>query len=247
MECSTPGLPVHHQLPELTQTHAHWVADAIQPSHPLSSPSLPAFNLSQHQGPFQWVSSLHQVAKVLEFQLQHQSCQWTLRTDFPHLKKTIISHEDVHRHLHILPNRPHNILMLLFSDPVMSDSLCPCGLQCTRPPCPSPSPGACPSSCPLHQWCHPAISSSEAPFFCPQSFPASGTSPMSQLFTSDDQNTGASALESVLPTSIQSWFPLRLTGLMSLLFKDPSHTPAPVYPKQGPLRCHCRWWLQPWN
>ena len=74
MDCSTPGLSVHHQLPELTQTHVHWVGDAIQPSHPLSSPSPPAFNLSQHQGLFKWVSSLHQVAKVLAFQLQHQSC-----------------------------------------------------------------------------------------------------------------------------------------------------------------------------
>ena len=67
MDCSTPGLPVYHQLPELTQTHIYHVGDAIQPSHPLLSPSSPAFNLSQHQGLFQWVSSLHQVAKVLEF------------------------------------------------------------------------------------------------------------------------------------------------------------------------------------
>ena len=67
MDFSTPGLPVHHQLPEFTQTHVHWVSDAIQPSHPVSSPSPPAFNLSQHQGLFKWVSSLHQVAKVLEF------------------------------------------------------------------------------------------------------------------------------------------------------------------------------------
>ena len=73
MDCSTPGFPVHHQLPEFTQTHVHWVGDAIQPSHPLSSPSPPAFNLSWHQALFQWVSSSHQVAKVLEFQLQHQS------------------------------------------------------------------------------------------------------------------------------------------------------------------------------
>ena len=103
MDCSTPGLSVHHQLPELTQTHVHWVGDAIQPSHPLSSPSPPAFNLSQHQGLFKWVSSLHQVAKVLAFQLQHQSCneysglisfrmdwldllaiQWTLRSLLQH-------------------------------------------------------------------------------------------------------------------------------------------------------------------
>ena len=67
MDCSMPGLPVHHQLPEFTQSHVHWVSDAIQPSLPLSSPSPPAFNLSQHQSLFQWVSSSHQVAKVLEF------------------------------------------------------------------------------------------------------------------------------------------------------------------------------------
>ena len=76
MNRSTPGLPVHHQLPEFTQTHVHRVSDAIQPSHPLSSPSPPAPNPLQHQGFFKWVSSLHQVAKVLEFQLQHQSFQW---------------------------------------------------------------------------------------------------------------------------------------------------------------------------
>ena len=81
MDCSTPGFPVHHQLPEFTQTHVYWVSDAIQPSHPLSSPS-PAFNLSQHQGLFKWVSSSHQVAKILEFQFQHQSFQWIFRTDF---------------------------------------------------------------------------------------------------------------------------------------------------------------------
>ena len=68
---TTRGLPVHHQFPELTQTHVHWVSDAIQPSHPLSSPSPSTFKLFQHQDLFQWVSSLHQVAKVLELQLQH--------------------------------------------------------------------------------------------------------------------------------------------------------------------------------
>ena len=82
MDCSMPGLPVHHQLPEFTQTHIRWVGDAIQPSHPLSSHSLPAFNLSQHQGLFKWVSSSHQVAKGLEFQLQHQSFRWIFRTHF---------------------------------------------------------------------------------------------------------------------------------------------------------------------
>ena len=81
MKHSTPGLPVHDQLLEFTQTHVHRVSDAIQPSHPLLSPSPPTFNLSQHQGLFKWVSSSHQLAKILAFQLQHQSFQWTARTD----------------------------------------------------------------------------------------------------------------------------------------------------------------------
>ena len=81
MDCSKPGLPVHHQLLEFIQTHLHGVGNAIQPFHPLSSPSPPALNLSQHQGLFKWVSSSHQMAKVLEFQLQHQSFQWKPRTD----------------------------------------------------------------------------------------------------------------------------------------------------------------------
>ena len=81
MSCSTPGLPVHHQLPEPTQAHVHWVSDAIQSSHSLSPASPPALSLSEQQGLFKWVSSSHQVTKVLEFQLQHQSFQWKPRTD----------------------------------------------------------------------------------------------------------------------------------------------------------------------
>ena len=81
MNHSMPGLPVHHQFPESTQTHVHWVGDAIQPSHSLSSPSPPVINLSQQQGLFQWVNSSHQVAKELAFQFQYQSFQWTARTD----------------------------------------------------------------------------------------------------------------------------------------------------------------------
>ena len=91
MNCSTPGLLVHHQLLESTQTHVHRVGDAIQSSHPLSSPSPPALTPSQHQGLFQWVSSSHEVAKVLEFQLQHQSLQWTSRTDHREENKMMIS------------------------------------------------------------------------------------------------------------------------------------------------------------
>ena len=79
---SKPVLPVHRQLPKFTQTHVHWVSDAIQPSHPLSSPSPSALNLSQHQGLFQLVSSSQHVAKILEFQLQHQSFQWIFRVEF---------------------------------------------------------------------------------------------------------------------------------------------------------------------
>ena len=81
MNRSMPGLPVHHQLPEFTQAHVHRVSDAIQPSHPLSSPSPPAPNPSQHQSFFQWVSSSHEVAKVLEFQLKHHSFQRNPRAD----------------------------------------------------------------------------------------------------------------------------------------------------------------------
>ena len=81
LDCIMPGFPVHHQIPELAQTLVHWIGDAIQPHHPLPSPS-PAFNLAQHQDLFWWVSSSHQVAKVLEFQLQHKSFQWIFRTDF---------------------------------------------------------------------------------------------------------------------------------------------------------------------
>ena len=81
MNHSTPGLPVHHQLLEFTQNHVHQISDTIQPSHPLSYPSPSALNPSQHQGLFQWVNISHEVAKVLEFQLQDQSLQWTPRTD----------------------------------------------------------------------------------------------------------------------------------------------------------------------
>ena len=83
MDCSMPGFPVHHQRPEPTQTHVHWVSDAVQPSHPLLSPSPPALNLSQHQGIFQWVGSLiASGGQSMELQLQHQSFQWIFRVDF---------------------------------------------------------------------------------------------------------------------------------------------------------------------
>ena len=120
-------------------------------------------------------------------------------------------------------------MLLLFSCPVMSNSLQPHGLQHAKPPCPSTSE-VCPSSCPLHRWCHPTVSSSDTLFsFCPQSFLASGTFPVSQLFASDDQNTGASASASVLPMSIQGWFPLRLIALILLLRNSQEFSPAPRF------------------
>ena len=104
-----------------------------------------------------------------------------------------------------------------FSCSVVSDSLWPHELQHARPPCPSPTVGVHPNPCPSSRWCHPAISSSVAPFsFCPQSPPASGSFPMSRLFASGGQSIGASASASVLPTNIQGWFPLGLTGLILL-------------------------------
>ena len=109
-----------------------------------------------------------------------------------------------------------------FSCSVVSDSLWPHGMQHARFPCPSPPPRACSKSCPLSQWCHPTISSFVIPFFYPQSFPASGSFPMSWLFTSGGQSTGASASASVLPMNIQDLFPLGLTGLISLLSKGRS-------------------------
>ena len=158
MNWSTPGLPVDHQLPESTQTHVCCVSDTIKQSHPLSSPSPPALNLSQHQ-----FSSVY------------------------------------------------------FSHSVMSDSLQSHDLQHARPPCPSPTPGVHSNSHPLSQWCHPAISSSVIPFSsCPQSLPASGSFPMSQLFTWDGQSNEVSALASFHSKNIQDWSPLEWTSWISL-------------------------------
>ena len=106
-----------------------------------------------------------------------------------------------------------------FSSSVVSSSLRPHGLQLTRPPCPSPAPGADSNLCPLSQWCHPTISFSVIPFSHLQSFPASGCFPVSQFFTLGGHSIGASALASVLPINIQDWFSLGWTGLTSLQSK----------------------------
>ena len=109
---------------------------------------------------------------------------------------------------------------LLFNRSLMSTCLRPHGLQHTRPPCLSPTPGACSNSCPLSQWCHPTISSSVIPFSsCPQSLPASGSFQMSQLFASGVQSIGVAASKSVLTMNTQDWSPLGWTGWISLQSK----------------------------
>ena len=120
----------------------------------------------------------------------------------------------------LIGSRSFDIDIFQFSCSVLSDSSRLHGLQHARPPCPSSTPGVYPNSCPLCQWCHPTTSSSVIPFsFCPQSFPASGSFQMSQLFTSGGQSIGISASASVPPMSIQDWFPLGGTDWISVLSK----------------------------
>ena len=124
-----------------------------------------------------------------------------------------------------------NFSTVQFSRSVVSDSLWPHELQYARPPCPSLTAGVHPNPCSLSQWCHPTISSSVAPFSsCPQSFPASGSFQMSQLFTSGSQSTGVSASTSVLPMNTQDWFPLKWTGWISLQSGDSQEfSPTPHF------------------
>ena len=113
----------------------------------------------------------------------------------------------------------------------MCDSLRPHEPQHARPPCPSPTPVVHPNPCPLSWWCHPTISSSVIPFFCPQSLPASGSFPMSQLFASGGQSIGVSASASVLPINTQDWSPLEWTGWISLQSKGLSNTTVQKHQK----------------
>ena len=136
--------------------------------------------------------------------------------------------------VHVSPNTPLWSLLLTsssvqFSCSAVFNSLQPHGLQHARLPCPSPAPRAYSNSCLSSQWCHPTISSSVVPFSsCPQSFPASGSFPVSQFFISDGQRIGASTPASVLPVNVQDWFPLGLTGWISLQNKGLSRVWPPV-------------------
>ena len=191
MDYSTPGFLVLHHLPELAQTHVHWVSDAIETSHPIAPfssfpqsfpesglfPSNPievdSFTLSSGSGLFQWILT-YEILPQPQFSSVVQSCL----TLWPHW------------------------------------------LQHARPPCPSPTPGVYSNSYPLSRWCHPTISSSVLPFSsCLQSFLASGSFQMSQFFTTGGQSIGVSAWDSVLPMNIQDWFPLGWTGWISLQSK----------------------------
>ena len=133
-----------------------------------------------------------------------------------HLKRNLMTRADTERYGAEFPR--HRSVQ--FSHSVVSDSLQPHGLQHARPPCPSPTPGVYSDSCPWSRWCHPTISSSVVPFSsCLQSFPASGSFPMSQLFASGGQSIGVSASASVLPMKTQDWSPLGWTGWISLQSK----------------------------
>ena len=123
-----------------------------------------------------------------------------------------------------------------FSRSVMSDSLWPHGLQHARLPCPSPTPGACSNSCPSSRWCHPTISSSVVPFSCLQSFPASGSFPMSQFFVLGGQSIGVLVSASVHPMNTKDWFPLWLTGLISNGHVSPFNYSQAVGRRQQPPR-----------
>ena len=210
MDCRMAGLPIHRQLPEFTQTHVHWVGAAIQPSHLLSSPSPPAFNLSQHQDLFQGVSSSHQAAKVLEFQFQHQSFQWIFRTDF--LSNGLVGSPSSLRDSQDSSPTPQfksissSVLSFLYSPTLTSihDYKNDHKKKWVQ----------------LSHWCHRIISCSVIPFSsCLWSFPSSGSFPMSQFFTSGGQSIGVSASGSILPMNIQDWYSLGLTHLIPLLSK----------------------------
>ena len=162
------GLQHARQLPKSTQTHVHCVSDAIQPSHPLSSPSPPALNLSQHQGLFKWVSSLHQVAKVLEFQLQHQALKW-----IPIFRGSI-SCPSI-----LFFFGQCQLSWIVFVVQLPSHVWVCYPIDCSMPCFPVPYhllKEVCPNSCPLYWWCHPTTSSSVSLLsFCLKHFQRSGS------------------------------------------------------------------------
>ena len=229
MNCSMPGFPVLHYLLEFAQAHVHWVSEAIQKSHLLSPLSL----LGEI---WKWPLLFSEISGVLvkmknlspPYIYYFRLSSWffcALRFELHWLKKwnhlaIKITQGECKEVRAYHTSRFQKASSVQFSHSVESNSLQPHEPQHTRPPCPSPTPGIHPNPCPLTRWCHPTISSSVIPFFsCPQSFPASGSFPMSQLFASVGQSTGVSASTSVLPMNTQDWSLLGWIGWISLQSK----------------------------
>ena len=219
VNCSSlPGLKLHAGR-ERSPDSLTWVPHESKPRREQTAPSL------------QFLQEMACSSLCLRYLLLQKCLQTHCRKPYLSLKMAELSHfhfkmgyaekeswevlESGNKGRHFLP-------LLLFSCPVVSYSLRPHELQHARVPCPSPSPGACSNSCSLSPWCHPTTSSSVTPFSCPQSFPPSGSFPMNWFLTPGGQSIGASASASVLPMNIQGWFPLGLTGLISLQSKGPS-------------------------
>ena len=213
MDCSMPDFPALHLIPELAQIHIHWVDDAIQPSHPLLFlfsifPSIRVFfneSVLCRSWPKYWsfnfsLSHSNEYSGLISFRTD-----WFDLLDVQGTLKSFLQHDSSEASILRLSafftvqlSYPYSSVQ--FSLSVVSDSLWLHEPQHTRPPCPSPTPGVHPNSCPLSQWCHPTILSPVIPFSsCPQSFPASGSFPMSQLFTSGGQSIVVSASTSVFP------------------------------------------------
>ena len=232
MNCSTPGLPVHHQLPEFTQTQrpsSQWCHPAISssvvpfsscPQSLLASESFPMSQL------FTWGGQSTGVSVLVSFLPKNTQgwspSEWTGWISL--LSKglsRVFSNTTVQKHQFCCTS----LLVSLNFQFSSVQSLSHVQLFATpwiaahQPPCPPPTPGVYPNSCPSSRWCHPTISSSVVPFSCPQSLPASGSFPMSQLFTWGGQSIGVSTSASVLPMNTQDWSPLGWTGWISLQSK----------------------------
>ena len=186
MDHSTPGLPVHHQLPDFTQTHIHWVGDAIQPSHPLLSPSPPTFNLCPCC-----------IAKWISYMYTYIPSVFGFPSHLGH-HRALIEFPELHSRFSLVTyflcqfSSVQSLSRVqLFATPWTTAHQASLSITNSRSP---------PKPIPLSPWCHPTISCSVVPFSsCLQSFPASGSFPRSQLFTSGGQSIGVSASTSVLP------------------------------------------------